>query len=478
MLFPLLQVAILAASLTFAPHTITLPDGKTVSAELGYLTVLERRSDPESRPIQLAVLRLRATEPGANAPIVFLPGSPDGASGSETVGIASLYPFFDELRKKGDVIILDYRGSGLSRPAVTCPNEPYRTGTFANRESALSSLVGAGRRCAASLREAGFDIAGYTWSEVAEDIFDLRKALGVPRISIVGFSSGTHAALAFLRHHDREVSRLVLIGTEGPDNSQKLPSNIDRQMKGISALVRGDPALSNSIPDFETLVRSTIDSLNRTPAIVTVTRDRGGETLQEPVGGLALAYLTAKSISGPEDFAMLPSLYYRIARGDLSLLTRIIQRLVSSSGNSGRRQLGYMLDGSSGVSPQRAARIAAESKKAVLGDAVNFPYPQIRDAWGNIDSGPRFREPIKSSVHTLFVTGELDGNTPPQQADEIRSGFRNAGRLTISNGGHGSAFTTSAAWPVILSFLGGDKIRDETITAPRVRFLPLLTPAR
>src|SRR5687768_1242523 len=150
MLFPFAQVLGLATTLSFAPHTIGLSDGKTVSAELGYLTVPERRRAPGSRPIQVAVIRLKASGPSAGAPIVFLPGSPDGASGSETIGVASLYPFFEGLRTRGDVIIVDYRGSGLSRPAIACPREPYRSGTFANKDSALSSIVGSAKQCAAS----------------------------------------------------------------------------------------------------------------------------------------------------------------------------------------------------------------------------------------------------------------------------------------------------------------------------------------
>jgi pimeloyl-ACP methyl ester carboxylesterase len=478
MLLHLLALPAVAAALNFAPYTITLSDGRTVAAEMAHLTVSERRADPKSRSIELGVIRLRGTGPANTTPIVFLPGSPDGASGSETIGVASLYPFFEQLRTKGDVIILDYRGSGLSRPAISCPADPYRTGTFTNRDSALASIVGSARRCAATLREDGFDIGGYTWAEVADDIADLRTALGVPQISIVGFSSGTHAALAFVRHHDREVSRLVLAGTEGPDNTRKLPGNIDRQIEKIAALVHADSMVSASIPDFGKLIRQTIDSLDRTPAIVTVTRGRGGETLREPVGGLALAYLTSKSISGPEDFTMLPALYHRIAHGDVTLLARIIQRLVNSSGNTGRRYLSYMLDGSSGVSPARAARIALESKTSLLGDAVNFPFPDIEKAWGSIDSGPRFREPIESNVQTLFVTGTLDGNTPPNQAEEIRAGFRNSRRLTIRNGGHGSAFTTPAAWPVISAFLAGKTVKNETVDAPPVRFLPLVNSPR
>lgn len=472
MLASLIAGARLVSALVFMPHPLTLSDGRVVDAELAYLTVPERRADPASRVIQIAVLRLRGTAASSAPPVAFLPGSPDGASGSETVAVAALYPAFDALRASGDVIILDYRGSGLSRPAITCPSEAYRPGTFANRDSALAAITGAGRRCAESLRGAGFDIAGYTWAEVAGDIAALREALGVPRISIIGFSSGTHAALAFLRGHDRAVSRLVLTGVEGPDDTRKLPSDVDRQMHRIGELVREDSAMGRLIPDFEVLVRRTIDSLDHAPAMVSVTRGRGGERLSEPVGGLALAYLTSKMISGPEEFAVLPALYYGLAGGDATLLARFIQRFINNP-VSGRNQLSYMLDGASDISPERAARIAAESRTALLGDAVNFPFPEIRDAWGNVELGVAFRAPVRSRAHTLFVTGSLDGNTPVGQADRVAAGFPNGMRLVIRNGGHGSAFTTPAAWRMIVDFLGGKQVTSDTVVAAAPRLVPV-----
>ena len=54
-------------------------------------------------------------------------------------------------------------------------------------------------RCAAELRDKGIDLAAYNTEASADDLEDLRKALGAPKISLFGFSYGTHLALAAIR---------------------------------------------------------------------------------------------------------------------------------------------------------------------------------------------------------------------------------------------------------------------------------------
>jgi len=51
-----------------------------------------------------------------------------------------------------------------------------------------------------------------------------------------------------------------------------------------------------------------------------------------------------------------------------------------------------MMDCYSGVSPDRRKRIDSEAKTTLLGDAMNFPFPDICDGWGNPNLGESFRK--------------------------------------------------------------------------------------
>ena len=152
------------------------------------------------------------------------------------------------------------------------------------------------------------------------------------------------------------------------------------------------------------------------------------------------------------------------------MLTRAVQRWVNRPPPNA---LAYVMDGASGVSPARAARIEREATHSVLHDAANFPFPEIRDAWHYEDLGAAYRAPLRTGVPTLFVTGELDGNTPPHQAEEVRHGFRRSTHLVIKNGGHSSVMTTPAASAAIAAFLRGEGVDRVEISVPRPTFAPI-----
>ena len=56
----------------------------------------------------------------------------------------------------------------------------------------------------------GVDILAYNSVESAHDVDDLRKALGVEKVNLVGFSYGTHLGLACIRYHGKNLNRVVL----------------------------------------------------------------------------------------------------------------------------------------------------------------------------------------------------------------------------------------------------------------------------
>src|SRR5438128_166497 len=103
--------------LTFEPYRYQF-EGQIVEAEFGRLVVKENRSNPKSNLIELAFVRLKSTSPKPSPPIVYLEGGP----GSSAISVARYSEYmraFMKLREVGDVILLDQRGVGFSRPNLT-----------------------------------------------------------------------------------------------------------------------------------------------------------------------------------------------------------------------------------------------------------------------------------------------------------------------------------------------------------------------
>ena len=89
-----------------------------MAAELGRLVVRENRSNPTSNLIELAFVRLKSTAEKPGYSTVYL----DGGPGSSAINIARIPDYmraFMKLREAGDVILLDQRGVGRSKPNLS-----------------------------------------------------------------------------------------------------------------------------------------------------------------------------------------------------------------------------------------------------------------------------------------------------------------------------------------------------------------------
>ena len=209
----------------FEPYAFKASSG-TIPAELGHLNVPERHDRPKGKQIELAFVRFRSTAAHPGAPIVYLAGGP-GTSGIDSARAARL-PLFLALRQVSDVIALDQRGVGLSKPNLDCPQKmQYSLDQPAERGALLRMYRDKSAECAATWRAKGVDLNAYNTNESADDLESLCKALGVKKISLWATSYGTHLALATLRRHGDSIERAVLMGVEGPDDTQKLPFDID-----------------------------------------------------------------------------------------------------------------------------------------------------------------------------------------------------------------------------------------------------------
>jgi hypothetical protein len=81
-----------------------------------------------------------------------------------------------------------------------------------------------------------------------------------------------------------------------------------------------------------------------------------------------------------------------------------------------------VMDSSSGVTRARSTQIEREAKNTLLDNVMNLL--DVGELFGNPDLGDEYRSAIHTNVPTLFISGALDNNTPPFQADEVRKHFK------------------------------------------------------
>lgn len=466
-MFPLDGPAAVRQEVRYEPVAIISQWGPPVlRAELGRFRVLENRSSGSGRQIELAFVRLRSVADRPGPPIVWLSGGP-GDAGTADLGTPALQLFL-ELRKLGDVIVLDQRGMGSSIPRLDC------AGTFRfpgdkpiDRASALEAVEAAGRTCAEKWRSAGVDLSSYNAHESAEDIEDLRIALGAAKLRLLAGSYGTHLALAAIRAHEDSYDRAVLLGIVGPDHLRRSPADSDEQLDRISRLVAAEHTFDKRALDLLALFRRVRNRLEERPATVLL-ETPGGERRSIVIGEFELQWYTRSLLTTRDAIGHLPALLLAMEAGDFRELARVSDAWRSASLPSASI---FTHRCGSAASAERELRIAKERKSAALRDATDFAEESVCRAWG-VSPLPRdFREAVRSGLPTLFVSGTLDGDAPESNAIEVLRGFPNGVHLRLEGAAHALlGLDGTAARDAILRFFAGGAIRTARIALPALAF--------
>jgi pimeloyl-ACP methyl ester carboxylesterase len=460
-----------AGDLKIEPYVFESASKQKIDAELGRLLVPENRRNPKSRLIELVFVRFKSTAEKPGPPIIYLAGGPGGSGIAAARG--TRFPLFMAMREIGDVIALDQRGVGMSKPNLLCLEAiNYPVDKAPDRGEVLELFRKQSRACRERLQNQGIDLAGYNTNESADDLEVLRKAIGAAKVSLWAISYGTHLSLATIRRLEKSIHRVILAGVEGPDHTMKLPSNIEKHLANLDRLVKADPDLSKDVPDFQGLMKTVLDRVEREPATVEVMHPQTKQPVKITINKFALQTLTANSFGSDE--ADLPSRYYTLAKGDFSLAAGGWLRTMRGMSAIGSG-MAFMMDCSSGLSAERRKQIALESKNTLLGDIMDFPFPDVCDAWGSPDLGHVFRSPVKSRVPVLFISGTLDVRTPPTNAEEVRREFPNSSHLIIDGAVHSDPLFLSSPKikDVMLEFMKGQPISTTRIALQPLKFTPL-----
>lgn len=415
-----------ATGLTWEPYTFTLRDKTDFATEKGTFWVREDRNDPASRMIPIRFLRFKSTNPHPGAPIVYLAGGPGGAGTDTAKG--QRQPIFLALRAVADVIVFDQRGTGLSSTIEPCtPGGPFDfTGTVLTEASYTAEYQSVLAQCLTRWRAAGVAINGYTTVQSAEDIEDLRRHLGVPKVSLWGISYGTHLAFTFMRAHPGSVDRVALSSLEGLDQTVKLPAHLDRAMERIAA-AGGHPEL------IETMrrVHAKFDAEPQTMPL----RAPDGTTVTFRMDSFALRLVASVLPKNPQGIAQLVQLYQALDAGMYEPVAGILYNNFLKDPLT-LRGMPEAMDIASGITDTRLAQVNAQAPTSLLGRATNAPMPQLRGAIPGIDLGDGFRREITSDLPTLIFEGDLDIRTPLEEQAVASAGLRHKQVIRFRNGGH------------------------------------------
>jgi len=174
----------------------------------GYFVVPENRQKVKGRKIKLPFIFIRTPEQDAVRNVnLYMVGGPGY---STTFGIDSIGYQFGYVNF-GATIMFGQRGTKMAEPFLACPEvdeavrKSFRTGL--NRDSLRLLAI---KQCRKRFTKEGVDLSAYNTTESAADINDLRKALGLDSLTLIGLSYSGGLMLTVLKNHPECVRTLVL----------------------------------------------------------------------------------------------------------------------------------------------------------------------------------------------------------------------------------------------------------------------------
>ncbi|MFK8055193.1 MAG: alpha/beta fold hydrolase [Saprospiraceae bacterium] len=451
--------------LKLTPHNFVAEDGREIATEMGEFNVLQDRNVPNGRQLTLRFVRFKSTNPNPGSPIVYLAGGP-GGSGINAAK-HKRHDLFLALRSVADVIAYDQRGTGISDgPPPNPAMWTFDPSTPMTHAAVRPIIQDATKEAANFFKENDADLAAYNSNASADDLNELRLALGAEKISLWSISYGSHLALTTLKRHEKMLDRVVLAGVEGYDHTVKLPVDQQEILESIDELLKADAKTANVYPDFLGDVARLLAKVEKTPAVVTTAHPGTGDTMTVALGKLELQILMSWFLGAPEAFRDLPLNVQQMLDGDFSAIAKYA--LHTKSGNFRGMSMG--MDLASGITPERRKLIELQAKTTLLGDAINFPYLHQYDALIALDAGPDFRTPYPSELPVLCISGTLDGRTAAANAEETLEYLPNGRHLLLEGAGHSDPLFLSSPriLEVMKAYFSGEEVENERIVVSPV----------
>ena len=244
-----------------------------VRIDCGTLVVPETRGS-DARWVSVAVARLRTNAAVPADPVLYLEGGPGGSA------LSSAERWTDPpspILERHDVILVDPRGTGYSSPRLTCDPEFEDPANDELEEPALLET------CHRRLTDDGIELDRYNTLDTADDLVDLRHALGLERWNLLGVSYGTRLALELMQR-DPAGTRAAVLDSVYPPGVRGIDEQAANAYDALHALLEGcagDATCARDHPDLEARLLATVDRLDRRP--VTIDLDDGtGEGGTEP----------------------------------------------------------------------------------------------------------------------------------------------------------------------------------------------------
>jgi pimeloyl-ACP methyl ester carboxylesterase len=408
---------------------------------------------PRGRTIELALIRYPAIDRKRRIGSLFVHPGGTGGQGVEFVRTAPP-PALELIARRFDLVGVDTRGVGASRPAFDCDADPEQLGIYAqpyprpeslDAQALLARTRAYADRCAARNRDL---LAHMSSADMARDFDLLRAAVGDQKLTYIGNSYGTIVGATYASLFPGRARALLLTAPVDADAWMNRPLEaIREQTAGIehglhrffaACAVHADACgFGDGEPQeaFEDLVAR----LDAAP----VPAPRAANP--RPVDGDDMRLASAYAMLSPNRWPVLAAALRQAQGGDGSDLRDFVDDVAfqrTPAGDAPFQDVSWAVQAADQRYPRRAGPFLESGRHA----ASLFEHTYFNSGYGEIAMGAlpvapqdAFHGPFRhaaSATPALIVATTHDTWTPYAWARRLQADLGNARVLTLRGDGH------------------------------------------
>ncbi|WP_051235673.1 alpha/beta hydrolase [Marinimicrobium agarilyticum] len=395
--------------------------------QCAFVEVPENYDEPEERRLELLVIRLPASAARTtDDPVLAIAGGPGQAASDSFLWLDRA---FQDLARQRDIYLIDQRGTGHSN-AQTCDLSHREDLLLADDRESFREL---GRECLAQFKG---DPRQYTTPVAVRDFERVREALGVAQWNLYGVSYGTRVAQSYMRTYPTAVRTAVLDGVL-PAQENFGPQIALHSQAALDALVvqcQADEACREAYPDLGSGLEALFERLDTAPVEFHYREISSGDQVQETLRRAHLVSIVRMALYNSEVLSVLPPMLAQAYReDDFAALARMSRRLDISD------QLAMGMHNSVMCSEDVPfiENVPTDAlKNTYMGTQMVEALKGLCEVWPRGDIDASYKQPLRSAIPTLLLSGERDPVTPPAYGEALLEGLERARHITVPHRGH------------------------------------------
>lgn len=426
------------------------------------LTPVYRSREGDQRfRLPVVILRSNASQ-RRDDPVIYLPGGPGGSAGLDRDGVEFWQSWQDYSHLQRDLILMDRRGVGQSRPALTCPEyDAYSERIVSQRiapEREAREAAELLQTCFARLEAAGhFHPDQFGTRQSAADLVALMRLLPYEQFNLIGVSYGTRLALAAAAPDDEgvpPVRTLVLDSLYPPDQGGLIswPGVVTESIERFIRWCEGREGCAESVPDLEALLMRALATLKETPLELSVESWYRTERIDVVLDDNRLLTTVFSAMYHRNDWPMIAEALQGVVNAQPERVAPLVESFINQALDGSLSSLTYMavdcFDHTLGTEAAYNAELARYPR-----------YAAYMDRWDSyvcrwLGSADQPLPPLEPpAAPTLILAGELDPVTPAQWARDVARRWPDAQLHIADDVGHSVIWSDTCAEAALGRFL-------------------------